>query len=113
MEKLAIWLLITLVSLVGSCGNILWKVASNQIGQVSWKELLNVRWNLKTLFTPLVSTALFLMFIGRFATMIPTGYMGITQLATSITILTLIFTAFQIHCFFKPSTHLTFGLELP
>jgi hypothetical protein len=93
MEKWMIWLLITMVSLVGSCGNILWKIASNHIGQVSWKELLNVQWNLKTLFTPLVFTALFLMFVGRFASMVPTGYMGITQLVTSITILTLVFTA--------------------
>jgi len=93
MEKWMIWLLIMLVSFVGSCGNILWKIASNNIGQVSWKELLNVQWNLKTLFTPLVFTALFLMFVGRFASMVPTGYMGITQLVTSITILTLIFTA--------------------
>jgi hypothetical protein len=92
-EKLTIWILITMVSLVGSCGNILWKIASNHIGQVSWKELLNVQWNLKTLFTSLVFTALFLMFVGRFASMVPTGYMGITQLVTSITILTLIFTA--------------------
>ena len=93
MEKWMIWLLIMLVSFVGSCGNMLWKIASNNIGQVSWKELLNVQWNLKTLFTPLVFTALFLMFVGRFASMVPTGYMGITQLVTSITILTLIFTA--------------------
>lgn len=93
MEKWMIWLLIMLVSFVGSCGNILWKIASNNIGQVSWKELLNVQWNLKTLFTPLVFTALFLMFVGRFASMVPTGYMGITQLVTSITILTLTFTA--------------------
>jgi uncharacterized protein YceK len=93
MEKWMIWLLIMLVSFVGSCGNILWKIASNHIGQVSWKELLNVQWNLKTLFTPLVFTALFLMFVGRFASMVPTGYMGITQLVTSITILTLTFTA--------------------
>jgi hypothetical protein len=93
MEKWTIWLLITLVSLVGSCGNILWKIASNHIGQASWKELLNIQWNLKTLFTPLVFAALFLMFVGRFASMVPTGYMGITQLVTSITILTLIFTA--------------------
>lgn len=92
MEKWIIWLLIILVSLAGSCGNILWKIASNRIGQVSWKELLNVQWNL-TLFTPLVFIALFLMFIGRFASMVPTGYMGITQLVTSITILTLVFTA--------------------
>jgi len=40
-----------------------------------------------------VFTALFLMFVGRFASIVPTGYMGITQLVTSITILTLIFTA--------------------
>ena len=93
MEKWMIWLLIMLVSFVGSCGNMLWKIASNNIGQVSWKELLNVQWNLKTLFTPLVFTALFLMFVGRFASMVPTGYMGITQLVTSITILTLTFTA--------------------
>jgi len=49
MEKWMIWLLIMLVSFVGSCGNMLWKIASNNIGQVSWKELLNVQWNLKTL----------------------------------------------------------------
>jgi len=93
MEKWVIWILVVLVSLFGSCGNILWKMASNHIGQVSWKRLLDIRWDLQTLSTPLVFTALFLMFVGRFASMVPTGYMGITQLVTSITILTLIFTA--------------------
>ena len=63
------------------------------MGKVSWKKLLDIRWNLQTIFTPLVFTALFLMFIGRSASMVPTGYMGITQLVTSITILTLVFTA--------------------
>lgn len=93
MDKWIIWILIVLVSLIGSCGNILWKVASNRIGQVSWKKLLNIQWDLQTLFTPLVFTALFLMFVGRFASIVPTGYMGITQLITSIAILTLVFTS--------------------
>lgn len=93
VNRWIIWVLIILVSLVGSCGNILWKVASNNIGQISWKMLLNIRWDLQTLFTPLVFTALFLMFVGRFASIVPTGYMGITQLITSITILTLVFTS--------------------
>lgn len=93
MDRWIIWVLIVIVSLIGSFGNILWKVASNNIGQISWKKLLNIRWDLQTLFTPLVFTSLFLMFVGRFASIVPTGYMGITQLVTSITILTLVFTA--------------------
>ena len=79
--------------MIGSIGNILWKVASNNIGQISWKNLLDVKWDFQTLFTPLVFTALFLMFVGRFASIVPTGYMGITQLVTAITVLTLVFTA--------------------
>jgi len=63
------------------------------MGQISWKAILNIKWDFQTLFTPLVFTALFLMFIGRFASIVPTGYMGITQLITSITILTLVFTS--------------------
>jgi len=93
MDARVVWVLIMLVSLVGSCGNILWKVASNSIGQISWQKLLDIRWDVQTFFTPLVFTALFLMLVGRFASIVPTGYMGITQLVMSITILTLIFTA--------------------
>lgn len=93
MEKWVIWVLIVLVSLIGSCGNILWKVASNRIGQISWEKLLDIKWDIQTIFNPLVFTALFLMFIGRFVSVVPTGYMGITQLVMSITILTLVFTS--------------------
>jgi len=93
MEKWIIWIFIVAVSLIGSFGNILWKVASNQIGRISWKMLLDLRWDLSTLFTPLVFVALFLMFLARFTSLVPTGYMGITQLITSITILSLAFTA--------------------
>lgn len=93
MEKWVVWTLIILISLIGSCGNILWKIASNNIGQISWQKLLDIQWSIRTLFTPLVFTALFLMFLGRFASMVPTGYMGITQLVMSITLLTLSFTA--------------------
>mgnify|MGYP001052742255 CR=1 FL=1 len=93
MDVWIVWVLIVFVSLVGSCGNILWKVASDRIGQISWKNLLDIGWDIKTLFTPLVFTALFLMFVGRFASIVPTGYMGITQLFLSITLLTLVFTA--------------------
>jgi len=93
MDRWVIWILIVAVALVGSIGNILWKIASNQIGQISWNLLLDVRWDLQTLFTPIVFTALFLMFVGRFMSIVPSGYMGITQLITSITILTLVFTA--------------------
>jgi uncharacterized membrane protein len=40
-----------------------------------------------------VFTALFFMFLARFGSIVPTGYMGITQLITAITILSLVFTA--------------------
>jgi len=93
MDKWIIWVLIILVSLVGASANILWKVASDRIGQVSWQRLLDLRWDLQTVFTPLVFTSLFLMFVSRFASIVPTTYMGITQLITAITILSLIFTA--------------------
>ena len=93
MNKWMIWVLLIIISLIGSLSNILWKVASNYIGQFSWKKLLDVHWVIQILFTPLVLTALFLMFVGRFASIVPTGYMGITQLTTSITILTLVFTS--------------------
>ncbi len=98
-----IWVLIAAVSLVGSCGNILWKIASNHIGQISWDKLFDLQWSLRTLFSPLVFTALFLMFVGRFASMVPTGYMGITELIMAITIMTLIFTAVLDTLFLKTS----------
>lgn len=93
MDEWIVWVLLVIVSLIGSIGNILWKVASNNMGQISWKNLLDIKWDLQTLFTPLVFTALFLMFVGRFASIVPTGYMGITQLVTAITVLSLVFTA--------------------
>ena len=93
MEAWMVWALIVMVSLVGACGNILWKLASNDIGQISWDKLFDIVWDIKTIFTPLVFTALFLMFLGRFASIVPVGYMGATQLATFVTILTLVFTA--------------------
>ena len=93
MEMWMIWALIIMVSLVGACGNILWKVASNTVGPISWEKLFDIAWDIKTLFTPLIFTALFLMFVGRFASIVPVGYMGATQLATFIMILSLVFTA--------------------
>jgi len=93
MEKWTIWILMIVISLVGACGNILWKVASSNIGQISWDMLLDIWWDIKTLFTPMIFTALFLMFVGRFVSIVPVGYMGATQLATFITILNLVFTA--------------------
>jgi hypothetical protein len=101
MDELMVWALIIVVSLIGSVGNILWKVASNSIGQVSWQKLLDIRWDIQTIFSPLIFAALFLMFLGRFASVIPTGYMGITQLVLSITILTLVFTSILDNVFLK------------
>lgn len=101
MDRWIIWVLIVLISLIGSCGNILWKMASNRIGQISWEKLLGIWWDIRTLFTPLVFTALFLMFVGRFASIVPTGYMSITLLVTSITILTLVFTVLLDTVFLK------------
>lgn len=92
MDRWVIWVLIVLVSLVGSFSNILWKVASNRIELLSWEKLLDIKWDIQTVFSPMVFTALFLMFVARFASIVPTGYMGITQLITAITILTLILT---------------------
>lgn len=101
-DKWIIWTLVLIVSLVGSFGNILFKIASNHIGKISWKNLLDLRWDIQILFTPTVFIALFLMFLGRFTSIIPTSYMGITQLITSITILTLIFTVILDTVFLKP-----------
>jgi uncharacterized membrane protein len=41
------------------------------------------------------------MFVGRFASVVPTGYMGITQLVLSITIMTLVFTSILDSVFLK------------
>lgn len=101
MEKWTIWILIILLSLIGSFGNILWKIASNQIGKISWEQLLNIRWVTQTFFTPIVFIALLCYFLGRFASIVPTGYMGITQLVTSITILSMIFTVLLDTVFLK------------
>lgn len=101
-DKWIIWTLVLIVSLVRSFGNILFEIASNHIGKISWKNLLDLRWDIQILFTPTVFIALFLMFLGRFTSIIPTSYMGITQLITSITILTLIFTVILDTVFLKP-----------
>lgn len=93
MERWMLWVLIVTVSLLLSVGNIFWKVASNRIGKVSWSALLDIRWDLQTIFTPLVLVALFIMFLGRFTSIVPAGYMNITQLITAMTILSLVFTA--------------------
>lgn len=50
-------------------------------------------WDLQTFFTPLVLVALFIMFLGRFTSIIPASYMSITQLITAMIILSLVFTA--------------------
>jgi len=107
MEKWTILTLIILLSLIGSFGNILWKVASNQIGKISWEQLLNIRWDIQTFFTPIVFIALLCFFLGRFASIVPTGYMGITQLAISVTILSLIFTLLLDTAFLKTRYPLT------
>jgi drug/metabolite transporter (DMT)-like permease len=93
MEEWTLWILIIAVSLLLSIGNILWKVASDRIGKVSWSALFNIQWDLQTFFTPLVLVALFIMFVGRFTSIVPAGYMNITQLITAMTILSLVFTA--------------------
>jgi hypothetical protein len=92
MNRGIIWALIVFAAFVGACGNILWKVASNQIEKVPWQKLLDLKWDLRTLFTPIVFVALFLIFVGRFVSVVPTGYMGITQLVTPLTVTSLIFT---------------------
>lgn len=93
LDKWTMWLLISFISLAGSFGNILWKLASNHIGQVSWTELFDITWDMRTLFTPIVFIALTLMFISRFASIVPTGYMQITHIVTLTTVLSLVFTA--------------------
>jgi hypothetical protein len=42
MDELVVWVLIVAVSLVESIGNVLWKVAGNDTGQISWKHLLDI-----------------------------------------------------------------------
>ena len=103
MDTWMIWSIIIVVSLVGACGNILWKMASDKIGQISLAKLFDIMWDIRTLFTPIVFFALFLMFVGRFASIVPVGYMGATQLVTLITILTLGFTAIFDVVFLKVS----------
>jgi hypothetical protein len=82
MEKWMLWVLIVAVSLLLSIGNILWKVACDHIGKVSWGALVDIRWDLWTFFTPLVLVTLFIMFLGRFTSIVPASYMSITQLIT-------------------------------
>jgi len=101
LDKWTMWLLIILISFAGSCGNILWKLASNHIGQVSWTKLFDITWDVRTLFTPVVFIALTLMFISRFTSIVPTGYMQITQIMTATTVLSLVFTAILDSAFLK------------
>jgi len=101
MSRGIMWVLIVFAAFVGACGNILWKVASNQIEKVSWQKLLDLKWDLRTLFIPMVFIALFLIFVGRFVSIVPTGYMGITQLVTPLTVISLIFTVLMDKIFLK------------
>lgn len=107
MDKIILWTLIVFFSFVGACGNILWKMSSNKIGQVSWTKLLDLKWDITTLFTPIVFFSLTLNFISRFASIVPTGYMKITQIMTAMTVFSLLFTALLEYLIFKtryPST---------
>ena len=92
MNKAETWVIIILVSLAGSIGNILLKHATNSLGELSINNLFDIRWIITTFLNPIILGAFILIFTGRFATIIPTSQLAITPLVLSITIITLIFT---------------------
>jgi hypothetical protein len=103
MSRGELWALIVLVSLAGSIGNILLKNAVNFLGDLSVRNLLDLNWAVKTIFNPVIFSAFFLIFVGRFASLIPTSHLGITTLVMSITIITLIYTGIFDIVYFKTS----------
>ncbi|MEM2111181.1 MAG: hypothetical protein QXX08_04810 [Candidatus Bathyarchaeia archaeon] len=92
MEKIVVWAVIVAVSLLGAVGNILFKIGTNQLGEISPQRFLDISFIFRYLFTPAVFAALIILFLGRFLIGSPLSVLGVTEAFVVITVLGLIFT---------------------
>ncbi len=94
MERIVVWAVIIVSSLLGAFGSILLKLGTNQLGEITPQRFLNVSFIVEYLLTPTVFAALILFFLGRFLMGSPMSTFGVTQTIVVITILGMIFTLF-------------------
>jgi len=92
LERVVVWMVMVMVSLLGAVGNLLFKIGTNQFGVISPQRLLDISFSFRYLFTPSIFVALLILFVGRFLTGSPLSVSGATQLFVVITVLSLIFT---------------------
>ena len=87
-----IWGVLIAVSLLGAAGNILFKVGTEKLGEIAPHRFLDISFIFKYLFSPVIFTALILLFLGRFLTGTPLSVLGATQAFVIVTVLSLAFT---------------------
>jgi len=92
LERVVVWMMMVMVSLLGAVGNLLFKIGTNQFGVIPPQRLLDISFSFRYLFTPSIFVALLILFVGRFLTGSPLSVSGATQLFVVITVLSLIFT---------------------
>jgi len=92
LERVVVWMMMVMVSLLGAVGNLLFKIGTNQFGVIPPQRFLDISFSFRYLFTPSIFVALLILFVGRFLTGSPLSVSGATQLFVVITVLSLIFT---------------------
>jgi multidrug transporter EmrE-like cation transporter len=92
VEKIVVWAVIIAVSLLGAVGNILFKIGTNQLGEIPPQLFLDISFIFRYLFTPSIFAALVILFLGRFLTGSPLSVLGVTEAFVVITVLGLMFT---------------------
>lgn len=92
MEKYVVWGVLIAISLLGAAGNILFKVGTEKLGEITPQRFLDISFIFKYLFSPVIFTALILLFLGRFLTGTPLSVLGATQAFVIVTVLSLAFT---------------------
>jgi hypothetical protein len=92
MEKYVVWGVLIAISLLGAAGNILFKVGTEKLGQITPQRFLDISFLFKYLFSPAIFAALILLFLGRFLTGTPLSVLGATQAFVIVTVLSLAFT---------------------
>lgn len=92
MEKYVVWGVLIAISLLGAAGNILFKVGTEKLGQITPQRFLDISFLFKYLFSPAIFAALILLFLGRFLNGTPFSVLGATQAFVIVTVLSLAFT---------------------
>ena len=92
MERIVVWAVIIVASLLGAVGNILLKIGTNELGVIPPQRFLNISFIIQYLLTPSILAALVLFFLGRFLMGSPVSASGVSQVVVVITILNLVFT---------------------